>query len=135
MPSLVLTSCRKFSTITSAFAASRINTSRSLGSFCLSVIARLLLGTFSKSAPLRGAPGDYSIRGSGWFWGQRRGRVTGDRRREIAVWVGAACGSQFLTKTPDRQLKIKIGKCREPEGDGQQCDGGPNIDCIRDRRF
>src|SRR3954454_8642555 len=57
MPSLALTSGRKFSTTTSACSASRLNTSRPFGSFRLSVIARLLRCKFWKSEPCRGPPG------------------------------------------------------------------------------
>src|SRR6266513_3047490 len=57
MPSFVLTSGRKFSTTTSAFSASRLNTSRPPGSFRLSVIALLLRCKFWKSEPWRGPPG------------------------------------------------------------------------------
>src|ERR1700685_3524540 len=53
MPSFALTSGRKFSTTTSAFSASRLNTSSPLGSFRLSVIARLLRCRFWKSEPWR----------------------------------------------------------------------------------
>src|SRR6202022_1043438 len=56
-PSFVFTSGRKFSTITSAFSASRRNTSRPFGSFRLRVIARLLRCKFWKSEPRRGPPG------------------------------------------------------------------------------
>src|SRR5471030_2496479 len=57
MLSLFFTSGRKFSTTTSAFFARRKNTSRPLGSFKLSVIARLLRCRFWKSEPWRGPPG------------------------------------------------------------------------------
>src|ERR1700753_3086627 len=56
MPSLTLTSGRKFSTTTSAFFARRLKVSRPLGSLRLSVIARLLRCKFWKSAPSRGPP-------------------------------------------------------------------------------
>src|SRR6476646_10045720 len=56
MPSFALTSGRKFSTTTSAFSASRLNTSSPFGSFRLSVIARLLRCKFWKSDPCRAPP-------------------------------------------------------------------------------
>src|SRR3954447_1437628 len=56
MPSLALTSGRKFSTTTSACSARRLNTSRPLGSFRFSVMARLLRCKFWKSEPWRGPP-------------------------------------------------------------------------------
>src|ERR1700738_4065334 len=57
MPRRALTSGRKFSTTTSAFAARRRNTASPLGSLRLSEIARLLRCRFWKSDPCRGPPG------------------------------------------------------------------------------
>src|ERR1700753_3239144 len=56
MPSLPLTSGRKFSTTTSAFFTSRMKVSRPLGLLRLSVIARLLRCKFWKSDPRRAPP-------------------------------------------------------------------------------
>src|SRR3984885_5165672 len=56
MPSLALTSGRKFSTTTSAFSPSRLKTSMPSGFFRFSVIARLLRCKFWKSEPWRGPP-------------------------------------------------------------------------------